>query len=174
MKIITFVVSLLFVSFNSSGQVFTTSKTALVNEVLSDTGMGYGYYIGLKVKSPSDDTIKLMVTQSQFLFYYFQSTKSWTGKHFIEEMKQYLLTNRVLTLEDGYLKTKLLHRIDQCGYGTWKTDSLVHFFNSLSHKERRENQCLIYELFTRKFVTGQAETRTEICKPLDIGKMSDY
>ncbi len=152
---------------NCYSQIYTRDKKKFVNIVLSDTGMGEGNYLALKVKQRGSDSIKVFAAQAQSVFYYYHEKFNWDGKKFMHKMTKYLLYDQVLIIDDkdDYFDFKSLTSLDQCNCNN-NVDSIVSIFNNLPLYARRS--CLIYNLFKKNIMVGRSENHVHIIEPPSI------
>lgn len=79
-------------------------REKFVNALLSDTSMGLGYYIPLKIKFTGNDTVYMWCDGTQFLFQYYNEHYKWDGNTFIKKIKPYILNEKAWEVKRADVK----------------------------------------------------------------------
>lgn len=163
-KLITITIFCVLATSQVNAQDSTKFKEDLVSLILSDTFIGFDFYIPLKVKLDYIDTIMIYSTQTQLLYQYYKDKYGWNGRTFMREMKPYLIEGKVLKIDDD----KLLYKDS---YMSFARCAKLYNENEVKLKQRIQRiqekkevfpeygcfACLIYKCFLKNMVIGYGE-----------------
>lgn len=157
---------LVVLSSKCLSQTNEVTKEVFLNEVLADTIFDNLFYVALKIKSPGSDQIKIYIEPNTFLYHYYATKYKWSWPRYVKEMKKYLLTDRVMEVNDEkYFNYSWCPSLNECGhkYDNFSSDNLVYLLNR--HAPEINVRCIVYQLFESKAIVMCSENRWGIVPP---------
>jgi len=151
MKVVIIILATLTLNTKVFAQRYSyPDRQKYLNRILADTGIGFGYYLMLNVRSEDSKVVKLLWIENQILFYYFKGKYGWNGKKYIQFIKPYVVTNKVLVLNDKKVfDVAKFPSANKCpNYANLSEDSLVHLF--MIEAENSERAICIYKAMFNK------------------------
>lgn len=167
---------LLFLSVHGMAQpLYTADRKQYLTSVLSDTGMGEGFFITLKIKSTTSDSTYLYLTSNDILFSYFRDKKGWTGKEYMTRMGRYILpdvpfypyqVDSALTERIAQMRPVQLNHCKR-SYRDLTVDGLIKVFNV---EKVVDDACLWLELMKNNVYLTMGEEDMYIAVPPEVGQ----
>jgi hypothetical protein len=172
MRVLIIIFLLLFYIQSNSQNYITKDREKYINAIIEDTtGQQLSTpFISLKIKLTKSDTTRVLVTESGALFQHLSEEYHWSGKRYIDEMKNYLFYDRVFLVEndDIFFKGNSIS-LDECnGLYNVSVNSLVDIFYTKTERYNDPTlRCLFYKLFLNNILVDRAEETYAIGIPKD-------
>ncbi|RYE52224.1 MAG: hypothetical protein EOP48_16935 [Sphingobacteriales bacterium] len=145
-----------------SAQGYDTKKSEFVNDVLSDTLIGFGNFVPLRIKFKDGLDTFIYYQQTQFLYQHFRVKFGWDGRTFMDKLRSHLLSNDVLIADNGdsFFNSGALIRIGECDcLADQKADHLIQIITDRKYPPPRSGKfaCLVYRCFEKYVMVGAGE-----------------
>ncbi|HRP90821.1 MAG TPA: hypothetical protein PKX92_12385 [Edaphocola sp.] len=138
------------------------SHKDVVEFAVSDTNIGFNFYIPIKIKFKDNPEIQIYTNQTWYLYQYFQKHYGWSGTEFFETMRDAIYSNKPIEIEElPNFKFKNLISEKECSCYFNNKKEINTFIKNGTYPPPREKlfPCFVYKLLKLNILLSYAEAK---------------